>query len=477
MTVVLAYDLGASSGRLTVQKFDGKKLTLSEIHRFSNEPKKVNDHFYWDYQRLLKNLTDGLNKVDFPVASLGIDTWGVDFGLVNESGQLLCDPFSYRDTHSTPFVKKILNTISHYDLYQRTGNEISSINTIFQLMAIHHHFKPILKETNAILLMPNLLVHTLSNERINEFTISSTTQLLNIHTKQWDYSLMLQLFEQNLLLCPIESPHQIIGNLASFPSIKMALVPGHDTACALSALPIQNETAIFISLGTWGLIGTELEEPILSIEAFKGGFTNEGTSEGYIRFQKNATGFWILQQLRKEWKQQGLQIDFEFEREAYGQSKPFQAFINPEDERFFNPHSMIEAIQTFCKETKQPVPNTVGEFIRVFSESVAIHYAKVISQIETLTKRSCPTIYIGGGGVQNETLCQLIANATGKRVCTGPIEASSIGNGLSQLRALGEVASLEEGRQIVQQSFMTKEFEPKNTAQWLEMRAQYELIL
>lgn len=477
MTVVLAYDLGASSGRLTAQRFDGNKLSVTELYRFKNEAKKVGNHFFWDYQSILKHLHVGLNKVENNIDSLGIDTWGVDFGLLGTDGQLLCNPFSYRDTHSVPFIDEVKKIILHFDLYTRTGNEISSINTLFQLMSIHNKEPHLLGKTASILLMPNLFVHALSKEKLNEWTISSTTQLMNIRTKQWDEGLINDVFGGPLPLNHIEKPHQIIGRLTTQPSIKMALVPGHDTACALSALPIQERDAIFISLGTWGLIGKELNDPVLTLEAFEGGFTNEGTSEGTIRFQKNATGFWILQQLRKEWREQGKHLDFEDEKEAFKQTAPFRSFIQPEDECFFNPDSMSDAIRTYCQKTNQSIPNSVGEFIRCFSESLAFHYSNIIAQIEKLTNQSSNSIYIGGGGVQNETLCQLIANATGKKVYAGPIEASSIGNGLSQLRALGEIKSIDEGRQIVKQSFEIKDFEPENTEQWLEMKKQYELIL
>lgn len=476
MTVVLAYDLGASSGRLTAQKFDGEKLSLSEIHRFKNEPVHIGKHYYWDFPAILKNMNEGLNKVENNAASLGIDTWGVDIGLINTKGELISNPFSYRDTHTVPFVQELERTISHNELFKRTGNEISPINTLFQLMMMQEHHSRFLDEAKEILLMPNLFIHALSNETVNEKTIASTTQLLNIQSTQWDENLMHSIFNRTLPLSTIENPHQIIGKLSSSPSIKVALVPGHDTACALSALPIEAKDAIFISLGTWGVIGMEIKEPVLTMEAFNGGFTNERTSEGDIRFQKNATGFWMMQQLRKEWRKLGLAIDFNGEREAFHKAKPFQSFVQPEDTSFFNPSSMSEAIQVYCQNTNQPVPNSVGEFIRCVSESLAMHYAKVINQIEKLSNRSCSTIYIGGGGAQNEIICQLIADATDKKVVTGPTEASSLGNGLSQLRALGEISSLEQGRQLIKRSFTTKEYHPHYTKTWQEMRLQYAHI-
>lgn len=474
MVTVLAYDLGASNGRLTAQTFDGTLLHVEEIHRFSNEPLARGNHFYWDYPKLVDELHKGLQlATTYKASSLGIDTWGVDFGLVGSDGQLLQNPFSYRDTHSALFVEKVQAVMSHYDLYRRTGNEISSINTLFQLLAIAEQSK-CLNDTASILMMPNLLAYTLTGEAVNELTICSTTQLLSLVTKDWDGELIGQLFEKPLPLAPIGVTHELIGKLHQYPEINMTLVPGHDTACALSALPIEEAHSIFISLGTWGLIGMELEEPVISIEAFNQGFTNEATSERTIRFQKNATGFWILQRLRKEW--QNTSLTFEEELRAYREAPAFQAIINPEDELFFNPVSMQQAVRQFCAQTEQQAPQTKGEFIRCFSESLALCYAVVIEEMEQLTGHKSETIYIGGGGTQNELLCQLIANATAKRVVAGPVEASSIGNGLSQLRALGEIASITEGRALVKASFIVKEYEPQQVTFWQTMKGKYKHI-
>lgn len=477
MVTVLAYDLGASNGRLTAQHFNGKTLKLKEVHRFTNEAMQKEQHFYWDYEQLIKELHIGLElAAPHDGKSIGIDTWGVDFGCLNKKNQLLENPFSYRDTYSMPFVEKVQQSISHYELYKRTGNEIASINTLFQLMAMNAHYKELLTETENILLMPNLLMHALSGEKVNEQTIASTTQLLNLESKDWDNTLVQQVFNRPLPLSPIGRTHEVVGKLIKYPTIQMVLVPGHDTACALSALPIEQQNSIFISLGTWGLIGMELEEAVISLESFQLGFTNERTSEGKIRFQKNATGFWILQKLRKEWQQQRITTTFEQEEQAFYEASDFRAIINPEDELFFNPSSMQQAIHEFCQKTNQPIPQSVGELIRCFSESLALYYANVIDEMEQITGHHSNTIYIGGGGTQNKLLCQLFANASGKRVVAGPVEASSIGNGLSQLRALGEISSIEEGRAVVKASFSVKEYEPQEISMWKSMKAKYQTI-
>ncbi|MEK5206045.1 rhamnulokinase [Psychrobacillus sp. FSL H8-0510] len=476
MTTVLAYDLGASSGRLVAQTFNGQTLTTNEIHRFQNKPFYEDNHYYWDYDNLIKELNRGLDKVAAPAKSLGIDTWGVDFGLLNKNGQLVSKPFSYRDTHSVPYVQKAIKHISAQRLFEQTGNEISAINTLFQLMAIQGQYPQYLTETTDLLMTPNLLMHALSGVKLNEFTIASTSQLVN-KNKQWDKDIQQALFDQTLPFATIEMPHQLVGTLKNHKSIQMALVPGHDTACALSALPIQRRNALFISIGTWGLIGKEIKKPITTLEAFQQSFTNEGTSEGQYRFQKNAMGFWILQKCREEWKQQGLHFTYEQEILAFHQAKSFDTFIDPDDELFFNPVSMLQAIKQYCIQTNQQVPITPGEHIRCFTESLALKYAYTIEQIETITQTKTTDIYIGGGGTQNTNLCQLIANASNKIVHTGPTEASSIGNGLSQLRALGELHSIEEGRQLVANSFEMKQYVPQNNIKWQEAIDRFQQLL
>lgn len=476
MKTVLAYDLGASSGRLVAQGFDGEKLEMTEIHRFTNKPVYENGHYYWDYDHLIRELNVGINKVDFQAESLGIDTWGVDFGLLGQNGALVSKPFSYRDTYTEPYVQQATNSIPAYELFQQTGNEISAINTLFQLMAIQSHYPHYLENTAQILMTPNLLVHALSGVAMNEFTISSTSQLVNAN-KQWDEKIQHTFFNKILPFAPIEMPHQIVGNLIANKNIKMALVPGHDTACALSALPIQKADSIFISIGTWGLIGKEVEAPITTIEAFQEGFTNEGTSEGHYRFQRNAMGFWILQKLREEWKLQGLHFTYEQEVHELTKAKAFQTFIDPDDAIFFNPTSMTEAIKDYCNQTNQQAPASIGGQIRCFIESLALKFAYSLKQIERITNSNTSEIYIGGGGTQNSKLCQFIANATRKTVFTGPAEVSSIGNGLSQLRALGEIHTIEEGRQLVANSFKMMVYEPQQTSEWQAATEKFQKLL
>ncbi|MFJ7950611.1 rhamnulokinase family protein [Lysinibacillus sp. NPDC096418] len=461
MRTVLAFDLGASSGRLVANHFDGRIITSEEIHRFSNKPVHIGSHFYWDDQFIIRQMKQALEQAPSNACTVGIDTWGVDFGLLGKNNQLLAQPFSYRDPHTEVMVNTLQQHMTPFELFQRTGNEVASINTLFQLMAIQEDQPQLLKEVTEILLLPNLFSYYLTGIKNNEFTIASTTQLMNPSTKAWDRALIQDIFGQDLPLCDIVQPHQIIGPLDQFPTLQMVAVPGHDTASALSALPIEESEALFMSLGTWGLVGKEVQEPIVSIEAFNGGFTNEGTSEGTYRFQKNAMGFWLLHRLREEWQQQQITLSYEDEKRLFYENENFSTFIDPNDESFFNPANMQQAIQHYCRMTNQQAPETVGQYIRCITLSLALSYATIAEQIEQMTANEKGTIYIGGGGAENEQLCQMLANISGKQISAGPTEASSLGNGLSQLRALGEIHSLQEGRDIIKASYLVKRYEPQ----------------
>lgn len=475
MREVLACDLGGSSGRVVLQQFDGEKIQSKEIHRFVNGPLKKNGHFHWDFEGIMNNIRVGIAKASKNVSSIGADTWGVDFGLLNANNQLICQPFSYRDPHSIQYKETISQRMSEFTLFQNTANEISSINTVFQLMAIKHAYPQLLKDTQHILMTPNLIVHALCGEKINEFSIASTSGLVNTQTKKWDSSIQETLFGQQLPLDKIELPHQIVGHFDQ--NLKVALVPGHDTACALSAFPIKKQDAIFISLGTWGLIGKEVEQAIVTEEAFLGGFTNEGNSEGNYRFQKNAMGFWIMQKLREEWASDKKILTLDEEAEELQKYKNFNSVIDTEHPLFFNPDNMTKAIQSYCRNTNQNIPKEIGEFLTLFVNSIALTFTFIIEQMKDITNDEIEEIIIGGGGANHVTLCQKLANSTGIPIYLGPSEVSSIGNGLSQLRALGEIKTLKEGREIVRNSYTSKIYEPQDPLIWNEMNDKYKVIV
>lgn len=477
MKKVIAVDLGASNGRLIVVKLADQKLVTEEIHRFSNEPMKKDDHFFWDISLIVDEIKIGLKKYVLQygtsVSSIGFDTWGVDFGLLSHEGSLLENPYSYRDTHTTEMMPKVHQQIDAWELFTRTGIESAPINTIYQLAAVFNKRPELAKQTRAILTMPSLLGYLFTGEKYNEFTHASTTQLLNVKDQNWDQEIIEKVFSGKLPLAEIKETSTMIGYTKNdlnheigIDPIPVVNVPGHDTACALAAMPLENKNTVFMSCGTWVLIGVEVEQPVVTKEAYEWGFTNEGTMDKTYRLQKNNMGLWLLQQCRKDWKRNGESISYEEENDLLLKADSFSSFIDPDHEVFFNPSSMTAAIQEFCKQTKQEIPTTKGEFIRCILESLAFKYRWVVERLEFLTKSKIPSIHMAGGGIQNKWLCQFTANATRKPVKTGPIEASSIGNALSQFMALGAFENLAEARKVSNDSFQTTDYTSMDLEIW-----------
>lgn len=489
MKKVWAFDLGASNGRLMVCDYDGTELKLEEIHRFPNQPVQIMGHYYWDILRIYQEMKNGMSKSfregHKAIESLSIDTWGVDFGLISATGELLGNPYSYRDPHTNTSMQELLNKVSKKELFMRTGVEPAPINTIFQLNAVKMNNADLFELAETLLLTPNLLGYLFSGEKANEYTISTTTSLYNIEQRNWDYDLMNKLDFPRKLMADIVSPGTIIGSTLSsinkelqIPPVKVIAGAGHDTACALAALPIKSKNAAFMSCGTWILIGVQVQQPIITEEAFAWGFTNEGTVDGEYRLLKNTMGLWLIQQCKNIWAKEGKRFTYEEEVRLIKKSaRSFKSLINPDDPDFFNPENMQNQIRDYCIKTNQQPPESIGEFLRCILESLALKYRWVIEKLEHLIGRRIEVIHMGGGGIQNEFLCQFTANATNRPVVAGPIEASSIGNSLSQLIALGELKNLDEGREVIEKSFSIKKYEPQNQAEWQEAYGRFEKIL
>mgnify|MGYP001293284984 CR=1 FL=1 len=479
MSKVVSIDLGASNGRLILLTYENDHLYVEEVHRFTNEPIYQNNRLHWNISYILNEIKIGLKKYqeryEEPLNSIGVDTWGVDFGLINTENELVQNPYSYRDIHTLSIMKEVYKKIEKKQLFQRTGVELININSIYQLYTIYKNEPELLQETEVILTMPSLVNFLLTGEKFNEFTHASTTQLFNWKEGNWDRYLMKEAFGEPLPLAQLKATNSIYGYLKQEFKEELKLsqvipiinVPGHDTACAVAAMPKARESA-YMSCGTWVLIGVEVDEPIVSDHAYKWGFTNEGTAENKYRVQKNNMGLWLLQQCRKEWAEEGTSITYEEEKKLIRQAPPFQSFIDPDNEMFFNPQSMTKSIKSFCQKTGQPIPSTKGELMRCILESLALKYRWVIEKLEQLTRQTIPEIHMAGGGIRNELFCQFTANATNKPIKTGPVEASAIGNGLCQLVTLKEIADLENARKVVQQSFSINEYIPNNVLQWEE---------
>src|SRR5690625_447250 len=477
MKKVIAVDLGASNGRLIIVTLKQQKLMIEELHRFSNEPVEKKGHFFWDMSAIFAEIKKGLNKyvVEYGtnIDGIGFDTWGGDFGIVSQEGILLEDPYSYRDTHTNEIMPKVHLQISDKELFARTGIESAPINTLYQLAAIFNKRPELKQKASTILTMPSLLGFLFTDQIYNEFTHASTTQLLNIDTQDWDDKIIESVFAGKLPLAEIKATNTVIGYTKNKLNEEMGIepipvvnVPGHDTACALAAMPLHDQQTAFMSCGTWVLIGIEVDQPIVTKKAFEWGFTNEGTIDKTYRLQKNNMGLWLLQQCKKDWERNGESISYAEENNLLMKTAPFQSLIDPDHAMFFNPSSMTEAIQVYCRQTGQKIPTTKGEFIRCILESLALKYRWVIERLEHLTGSEIPSIHMAGGGIQNKWLCQFTANATKKPVNTGPVEASSIGNALSQLIALGAFKNLEEARRISSRTFNTIGYTPMDLSQW-----------
>lgn len=480
MKTVVAIDLGASNGRVIQIDYQNQKIQLTNVHRFLNESIYIDGNEYWDIEYLFSEIIQGIKKVPREITSIGIDSWGVDIAIIGQDGQLLGNPYCYRDPHTLSVMEEVHKTFNPYELYKRTGVIPNSINTLYQLKAIFKQHPEYKKEARAILTLPSVINYLLTGEIANEFTHSSTTQMLSRQTKEWDYDLLTQVFNEEIPLAPIKESLSVYGETKvefPFSQTKVIQTPGHDTACALAALPRSEKMGAFMSCGTWIIIGLEVPEPVVTKEAYDYGLTNEGTVNGSYRLQKNNMGLWLVQQCRKQWKEEGKHISYQEESQLLSEAQAFRSLIDPDDMRFFNPDSMIKEIQAYCVETNQAVPRTEGQILRCIIESLSLKYRWVIEKLEEVTGQSVPSIHMGGGGILNEALCQFTSNATQRKTEAGPVEASSIGNGLSQLIALGEVKNWAEAERIVAQSFEIKKYEPKDQKEWNQAYEKFLTLL
>ncbi|MBA2943977.1 rhamnulokinase [Paenibacillus sp. CGMCC 1.16610] len=476
---VLAFDLGASSGRAIVGRLDSEagQVTIEEIHRFPNDPVKVGDHLHWDILRLFHELKQGILQTKqlgyTDIESLAIDSWAVDFGLLSKNGELLGNPYHYRDHQTDHAMEKVFAKVGREKLYAKTGLQFLQFNSIFQLAAIKERNAELLERAETLLMIPDLLRYFLTGEKHSEFTNATTTQLLNATTKAWDAELLEQLdLPAGLLLNPVPSGTRVgaltedICEDLDVASIPVIAVGEHDTASAVVAVPALDDHFAFLSCGTWSLLGTETKEPVLTEQALAWNFTNEGGVYGTNRLLKNIMGLWLIQECKRTWDKEGKNLSFADLVKLAEQAKPFQSFIDPDDDMFLNPQHMPKQIQQYCRDTQQAVPQSEGEIARCILESLAFKYRFVLEWTEQLTGVTYPGLHIVGGGIQNELLCQFTASATGREVWAGPVEGSALGNLVVQWIALGYIANLREARKLIRNSFPVKTYIPEDAAGW-----------
>ncbi|HVU07205.1 MAG TPA: rhamnulokinase family protein [Verrucomicrobiae bacterium] len=480
--ICLAVDLGASSGRVVAGIFDGAKLELAELNRFSNEPVKLTDGWHWNFEKLFGDIKNGISlavkKYGDAVVSVGVDTWGVDYGLLDANGKLLAAPFQYRDARTNGMMERAFHAMPRAEIYRRTGIQFMFFNTLFQLLA-----EKDLSRAEQLLFMPDLIHYFLTGVAANEKTIASTSQLLNPHTQNWENEIIrVMRFPEKIFGRLIDAGTEIGGLLPEIVretgarNLRVITPAGHDTASAVVGVPAEENEPVFLSSGTWSLMGRELKSPIISEKSLAAAFSNEGGVFGTTRFLKNIAGMWLLQECKRAWDANKENAGYDQLIEHTKTSAAFTTFIDSDAADFQTPANMPDAIAEFCRRTKQAIPADSGAFTRVILESLAMKYRSVKDSLAQLTGKSVEKIYVVGGGAQNHLLNQFTADALDCAVVAGPVEATSIGNIIMQLYALGGISSLTEGRALTRRSFETKIFEPQNPDAWDDAYTRFQKI-
>ncbi len=483
----LAIDLGAESGRLILGSVVHGKLNLRELHRFPNQPVKVRGHLHWDILSLWREILKGLHQVgSLPgekPSSLGVDTWGVDYGLFDAAGRLLSNPYHYRDSRTKGMMDNVVEAISAEQIYRLTGIQFLPFNTLFQLAHQWLNQPLLIKAAEHLLMMPDIFHYWLSGRMVNELTIATTSQCLNPTRGTWAVEVLEAIGLPKKLFGEIVSPGTLLGDISDEVSeicntgkMRVIAPASHDTAAAVAAAPLASENALYLSSGTWSLMGIEAPQPIITTLTREFGFTNEGGACGTTRVLKNIMGLWLVQECRRAWQQMGFEASYSDLTEMARNAQALTSWISVNDERFLPPGNMPARVRAFCRETGQTIPETRGQILRVILESLALEYRWVLEKLKEITNRPLDTIHIIGGGVKNHLLNQLTADATGCLVQCGPIEATAIGNILTQAIALGELENIAEGRHLVKQSFPITKYEPGKDTDWDAAYDTYQSI-
>lgn len=482
--VFLAADLGAESGRMMAGLFDGRRIRLEEVHRFPNGPVTLAGSWRWDVLRLWSEVKVGLTaaatRFGPSVASVGVDTWGVDYVLLSKSGELLGQPFHYRDHRTDGVMDRVAVVVPRAETYAATGIQFLPFNTLYQLIAAHERTPELLSHAHRLLLMPDFLHWCLCGSTAIEFTNATTTQCYDPTTRGWATGLLRRF---GLPISPfgeVAMPGTRLGELhpdvradTGLGAIPVVAPATHDTASAVAAIPTAHTGGAnwaYISSGTWSLVGVEVPAPVLTEQALRAGLTNEGGVDGTFRLLKNVMGLWLVQRCRAAF---GTDCDYEALTQRATEATPLRSLIDPDDPRFLNPPNMPATIAAFCRETGQPVPETHGQFVRCCLESLALKYRAVITNLAAVTGVPVEVIHVVGGGSRNRLLNQFTADATGLPVVVGPVEATALGNALVQVRAAGELGTLADLRAVVRDSVEPERFDPVGENRWTEAAARY----
>ncbi len=477
---VLAFDFGASSGRAILATYTPDKdapLQCTEVHRFENTPRIMGQNFCWDFDTLFAEIKIGIAKAG-TFDSVGFDTWGVDFGLLDENGKLLASPVHYRDVRTDGIPEKAFEKISLNRLYAYTGNQVMAINTLFQLLGLEQQQPELLAKAKTLLFMPDLFAYHLCGNAVCEDSIASTSQMLNPMTKEWSTPVLNTFGISPDLFGERVSSGSVIGTMpCQDGTAKVIAVAGHDTQCAVAAMPTSAKNVAFLSCGTWSLLGTELDKPLLTEQSNALNLSNEIGANGKINYLKNIIGLWIIQECRRIWTSAGTKYSYtELEQMALA-APPLACFIDPDAPEFSVPGNMPALIQEFCRKTGQVVPETVGEITRCVYESLGLKYYFALQQISSITGTNFTALHILGGGTQSKLLCQFAANAIGLPVYAGPVEATALGNIIIQLKALGAVADIDAGRELIAKTETIITYLPQEQDAWARAFAFYKTLL
>jgi len=481
-----AIDLGAESGRVMWAALDDRTLRLEEAYRFPNVPVRVLDSLHWDPLRLFAEIKHGLGlcakRGGAALNGIGLDTWGVDFALLGRDDELTGIPFHYRDRRTESMLEKAFQRVAREEIFERTGIQFMPINSLYMLLSMTG--TPALESAATFLMIPDLFNFWLSGRKACEFTDATTTQLYDQRAGDWARSVIEKLGLPRHIFLPVTQPGTVLGPLlptvaeeVGLDSVPVIAPACHDSGSAVAAVPARNKNAVYISSGTWSIVGVEVHAPIITPQSLKFNFTNEGGVSGTVRFLKNVMGLWIVQECRRVWARAGEEFTYTELTTMAENATPFVSIVDPDDESFLRPGDMPARLREFCTQTGQPVPEDKGALLRCVFDSLALKYRVVVERIEVMMGPRLEVIHIIGGGSQNRLLCQLTADATGRPVIAGPVEATAIGNAVVQAMALGHLASLAEAREVIQNSFELIIYEPRASAQWDEAYARFAHLL
>ena len=486
---VIAVDLGASSGRLISVSLKNGKVELEELHRFLNEGIYAGDRFYTDilniFHEILKGLQIAQKKIG-KIDAIGIDTWGVDFAFLDSQGELLGNPYHYRDTQAIGMMEKAGNIFGKKGLFYETGVQDMWYNTVYQILGIQNRNSEKAAGKKTFLMLPDVLGYFLTGERSLEYTSVSTTQMYDLKNKSWAESVLYELGLEKSVFPEVLMTGAVKGNLTKrikklagigeAGDIPLIAVAQHDSASAAYAVPAQEDNYVFINSGTWSIIGMVMDEPVVTGMVYDRNFSNEGAAFGKIKLVKTIMGMWLIQELRKCWEKKGSNIDYTYLIKEAEAASPFSHFIEVDDELFVAPLDMEDAVNQYCVRTKQNEIQTQGGFYRAVMESLAFKYKESVCDVEEITGKKTDTLYLLGGAVRDAMFCQFIANATGKTVSAGPVEATAVGNAMIQMKALGKIQNEKENAGIIQSSFDIIKYKPQDLELWDKMYQKYKII-